>query len=141
MSLVKDAVFGAIGKRVPKVIGPAAHGLIDYGHVAFFLGMALLLRKSNKRAAMAALGTGALVLVQSVLTDYPMGVVPAMSFETHGKLDAAMAASSWAIPGAFGFAGTPAAKIFTGNSVLEGAIVKMTDFSVPTSADERATEF
>ncbi len=128
MALI-DTVIPALEKRLPKVIGPRTHGMIDYGHAAFFLGMAILWRKSNKPAALAALGTSALVLVQSLLTDYPLGITPVISFDTHGKMDAAFASASWAIPGALGFSGTPAAKVFTANSVVEGAIVGLTDFS------------
>ena len=129
MALLNSMVIPAIERRLPKVIGPKTHGMIDYGHAAFFFGVALLCGRSNKPAALAALGTGALVLVQSLLTDYPLGVKQVISFKTHGKMDAAFASASWAIPRTLGFNGTPAAKIFRGNSVVEGTIVGLTDFN------------
>ena len=129
MSLVNSIVVPAIERRLPKVIGPKAHGVIDYAHAAFFFGVAVFCRKNNRPAALAALGTSALVLVQSLLTDYPLGVKPVLSFETHGKIDAAFASASWAIPKALGFSGTPAARIFEGNSLVEGTVVGLTNFS------------
>ncbi len=119
MALLNSSVIPAIERRLPKVIGPKTHGMIDYGHAAFFFGVALLCRRSNKPAALAALGTGALVLVQSLLTDYLLGVKPVISFETHGKMDAAFASASWAIPRTLGFNGTPAAKYSRGIQLLK----------------------
>ena len=123
--------------HLPKVISPKVHGVIDYGHAAFFFGFALLCRKRNKAAAFAALGTGAFILVESLLTDYPLGVKPVISFETHGKMDAAFASSSWMIPKMFGFSGTKEAKVFEMNSVLEAGVVGMTDFSSDRAQLER----
>ncbi len=124
--------------RVPKVISPKEHGMIDYAHATFFFSVALLCRKSNKPAALAAFGTGAFILVQSLLTDYPLGVKPIISFETHGKMDAGFASASWMIPKIFGFSGTKAAKIFEMNSVVEGSVVGMTDFNSDRARWERA---
>ncbi len=126
-----------VSTHLPKVINPRVHGMIDYGHAAFFFGFALLCRRENKAAAMAALGTGAFILVQSLLTDYPMGVKPVISFETHGKMDAAFASSSWVIPKLCGFAGTKEAKVFEMNSVVEASVVGMTDFDSNRARLER----
>ncbi|HEY0785818.1 MAG TPA: hypothetical protein VGD62_08085 [Acidobacteriaceae bacterium] len=124
--------------RLPKVIDARTHGLIDYGHAAFFLGMAFFCRKSNPRAATAALATGAFVLTQSLLTDYPLGVTPVLSFEQHGKLDAGFAASSLALPRLFGFEDTGAAKIFKANAFVEATVVGLTDFSNQHAQAEKA---
>ena len=102
--------------------------MIDYSHAAFFLGTALVCRKSNPRAALAALFTGTFVLVQSLLTDYPLGVKPVISFELHGKMDAAFAVTSLVMPELFGFSGTPAAAIFRTNTAVEGSVVALTDW-------------
>ncbi len=114
--------------KLPKVINARTHGMIDYSHAAFFLTMALVWRRTNKRAALAALGTGAFVLVQSLLTDYPLGAAPVLSFETHGKMDGAFASGGWLLPRVLGFADTPEARVFELNSAVEGTIVALTDF-------------
>jgi hypothetical protein len=113
---------------LPKVIDAKTHGMIDYGHATFFFGMALFCRKKNPRAAVAALATGTFVLVQSLLTDYPLGAQPVISFNLHGKMDAGFAASSFLMPEIFGFAGTPAATVFRLNSLVESTVVALTDW-------------
>jgi hypothetical protein len=114
--------------RIHKVIDTRTHGLIDYCHAIVFLGMALLFRKSNPRAATAALLTGSFVLAQSLLTDYPLGVAKVFSFATHGRMDAVLAASSPLIPSLFGFKGTAAARVFQANCLIACSVVGLTDF-------------
>ena len=115
--------------RLPKVIDARTHGIIDYGHATFFLSMALLCRKRTPPAAAAALVTGLFVLAESLLTDYPLGAKPVLSFETHGRLDGGFAGSSLAVPKLFGFEGTAAAKIFQANALVEATVVGLTDFN------------
>lgn len=122
----------------PKVISPTAHGVIDYSHAAFFLGVGLLCSKSNKRAAAAAFATSGFILLQSLLTDYKLGAKPVIPFRTHGKMDAVFAGSSWLMPLLFGFRGTAAAKVFEFNSVMEAGVVAMTDWSSERARAERA---
>jgi hypothetical protein len=128
--------------KVPKVISPTAHGIIDYAHAAFFFAMGVLCRRSHKRAtrraASAAFATSGFILAQSLLTDYRFGVKPLVPFETHGKMDATFASSSWLIPRLFGFRGTPAAKIFEMNSLAEASVVEMTDWNNERAHKERS---
>lgn len=126
---VATAVLDRLENRLPKVIDAKGHGIIDYCHASFFLGMALLCRKKNPRAAVAALATGSFILVESLLTDYPLGAAKVLPFATHGRMDAAFAASSLLVPKIFGFEGTGAAGVFKGNAVAEAAVVGMTDFN------------
>jgi hypothetical protein len=123
--------------RLPKVISPKAHGIIDYAHAAFFFTLGLLCRRSNKPAARAAFATSGFILAQSLLTDYRFGWKPLISFETHGKMDSVFASASWAVPAVFGFRGTMAAKIFEGNSLAEASVVGMTDWSSERAHRER----
>jgi hypothetical protein len=127
MSAVTELVEN-IETRMPKVIDARTHGIIDYCHAAFFFGMALFCRKSNPRAAMAAAATGGFVLIESLLTDYPLGWKKLIPFSVHGQMDAAFAASSFAMPKLWGFSDTPAATVFTTNGFVEGSVVGMTDW-------------
>jgi hypothetical protein len=122
---------------LPKVINPTAHGVIDYAHAAFFFIVGVCCKGSNKRAARAAFATSGFILVQSMLTNYRFGVKPVFSFETHGKMDAVFAASSWLIPHFFGFKGTAAARIFEMNSLAEASVVGMTDWDSERAYEER----
>lgn len=124
--------------KLPKIIDARTHGIVDYCHAAFFFTLGFASLKSNKRAAAASLATGSFILVQSLLTDYPLGLKPVLSFEEHGHLDGFFAASSWALPFLFGFSDKPQAHIFEGNSILETVAVALTDFdSERARAEER----
>lgn len=127
----------ALDVSVPKVISPTAHGIIDYAHSAFFLGLGLFYRNSNKQVASAALGTGALLLAQAALTDYRFGVEPMIPFAVHGEMDAVFSSVSWLVPRLFGFSGTAASRIFEVNSIVEAAIVRLTDFDSERARRER----
>ena len=118
-----------IEAKLPKVISPKVHGLIDYSHAAFFATVAAICWKTNRRAAAAAAGTSALVLVQSLLTDYRWGAAKVIPFEVHGQMDGGFAALSLGIPKAFGFEGTGPAKIFEVNAFVEATIVGLTDWN------------
>lgn len=133
---IASAAIAPLEKRLPKVIDARTHGIIDYCHAAFFLGMALVCRKKNPRAAAAALTTGAFVLVESLLTDYPLGVKKVIPFELHGKLDSAFAATSMLLPKFYGFADTPEARVFSINSAVEGTLVSMTKWDSGTASEE-----
>ena len=123
---------------VLKVISPAVHGIIDYGHSAFFFTVGVCCARSqNKAASRAAFATGGFILVQSLLTDYRFGAKPVFSFETHGKMDAVFASSSWLVPLLFGFRDTAAGKIFEGNSLAEASVVALTDWNSQRAHEER----
>jgi hypothetical protein len=126
---ITTAALEQVEKRLPKVIDARTHGIIDYCHAAFFLGMAALFARKNRAAATAALATGAFILVESLLTDYPLGAAKVLPFETHGRMDAGFAASSFMMPKWFGFSGTGAAQVFKMNGFIEGMVVGMTDWN------------
>ncbi len=128
MSFVTNAVVEGLETKLPKVIDARTHGLIDYCHAALFLGLAYFLRKREPRAALAAAVTGTFILGESLLTDYPLGAAKVIPFEVHGRMDAALAGSSFLLPRIFGFSGTPAAKVFQANGFAEGAVVGMTNW-------------
>ncbi len=123
---------------LPKVVNPTVHGIIDYCHAAFFLTVGVLCSRShNKAAARTAFATGGFILVQSLLTDYRFGAKPVFSFETHGKMDAVFASTSWMLPLLFGFKDTAAGKIFEGNSLAEASVVAITDWDSQRAHEER----
>jgi uncharacterized protein YaiE (UPF0345 family) len=135
---IATAALGAAERRLPKVIDARTHGILDYCHAAFFLGMAIYYARKNRRAARAALATGAFLLAESLLTDYPAGAAKAISFETHGRIDSALTASSFMMPRLFGFSGTAAAEVFKINGFLEGAVVGMTDWKSERARGEKS---
>ena len=50
-------------------------------------------------------------------------------FTVHGQMDGGFAALSLAIPKAFGFQGTGAAKVFRANAFIEATVVGLTDWN------------
>ncbi len=124
-------------QKKTKAISPTMHGFIDYAHAAFFLTTGLLLWNKNRRAAVASLGTSGFILVQSLLTDYRLGIKPVISFETHGQMDKRFAVLSPIIPKLAGFDNTPEANIFRMNGVAEAGVVALTDFSSSRARAEK----
>ena len=120
-----------------KPINARTHGIIDYSHATFFAVVALVLWRKNRNAALTAAGTSALVLVESLLTDYPLGKKPLIPFAVHGAMDAGSAALSFALPRLCGFSHSKARFIFQMNAVIESAVVATTDWD---SQQARAAE-
>ncbi len=116
-------------KRLPKLITPDVHGLFDYAHAAFFLCAGAFLWKRNRAAAVASFATSGLILGEALITDYPLGATPVVSFETHGQLDAALASASLITPQLFGFGSTGAATLFRLNAIVEGTVIGLTDYT------------
>lgn len=115
--------------RVPKVINPTVHAIIDYGVTASFFAMAGLFWKRNKRAAVSCLVCGAAETITAVLTDYPGGLVDEISFETHGSIDFGMAGLVSSLPDMMRFAGEPESRFFRLQGVSLAVVTGLTDFT------------
>lgn len=126
-----------IMERVPKVISPTSHGVIDYLVVAYYFIAAGACWKDNKRASVAALANGVAVLGVSMFTDYWGDGRQPISFETHGKVDVVQGLSAAAAPIILGFVDEPAASIFFGQAASEAGVLAMTDFTAADRQRER----
>jgi hypothetical protein len=102
---------------------------MDYSTAASFLALALRYRRTHPRAFALALANSAAIVTMSLVTRYPGGLFPLLSFKTHGALDVCLAAFSAAGPALFGFAGEPAARTFLIQAAGESAVIAATDFS------------
>jgi hypothetical protein len=127
VSLLQKGVAVAAG-RMPKVIKPEAHAVIDYLVAGTFFFSAALFWRRSKRAAVSSLICGGIVATNSMLTDYPGGIWKVMSFQTHGKLDTGLAGLTAAMPRLMAFGEDAESKFFTAQSMAETAITAMTDF-------------
>jgi hypothetical protein len=88
-----------ISNKLPKVISPQTHAILDYAVVAGgFFAVAGLAWKDHKRAAITSLICGAAETGVAMFTDYPGGVAKMISFPTHGKIDAMFAGAIAAMP-------------------------------------------
>lgn len=123
-----DMATRAVTERLPKVIKPKAHAILDYAMAGALITLGAFFWKRNKRAAIGAMACGGATLATALLTDYPGGVKPMISFETHGKIDAGMAGMTATIPTFLAFGDEDEAKYFRGAALAETLITGMTDF-------------
>jgi len=129
--------MGMLNTRLPKVISPGTHAIIDYAAAAAFFIAGARAWRQHKRAALAALFCGAMEASTAMLTDYPGGLVKAIDFDTHGKIDAGFAGLVATMPNFMGFASDPQAGFFRGQSLALGAATAMTDFRADVHAGRR----
>src|SRR3954466_8444106 len=125
-----DMATRAVADRLPKVIKPKAHAVLDYAVAGAMFTLAAFFWKRNKRAAIGAMVCGGATMTTSLLTDYPGGIKPMISFETHGKIDAGMAGLTATMPTFLAFGGIDEAKYFRGAALSETIITGLTDFGV-----------
>ena len=112
-----------------KLIGSKSHAVLDYATSGVFFALAARYRETNPAASLLAFVNGTAVLGLSLLTDYPGGLFPAVSFRTHGVVDAVQAAMSATGPALLGFADAPEARVFYSQAATEAAVIAATDFS------------
>ena len=137
MALIQKGVT-ALTDRMPKVISPRTHAIIDYATAGSFLVAGALLWKRNRRAAVGAMLCGAMEAGTAMMTDYPGGVSPVISFETHGRIDAGFAGFVATLPNLLMFGGEPEAMFFRGQGVGIAAVTGLTDFRESAESKPKA---
>ena len=124
--LQKSAKFAA--RRMPDVIHPTLHAVLDYTVAGSFFLKGALLWKRQRRAAAGAFICGSAMLANALVTDYPGGVFRKISYRTHGRNDAAIAGLTASAPRLLGFHGQDEATFFTVEAVVETVVTELTDF-------------
>lgn len=114
--------------KMPKVITPKAHAMIDYAVAASFFAVGAFLWRRNKRAAIGALACGAAETVTALCTDYPGGVTKQLSLGTHRTIDFTLSGVITSIPGMLHFADQPEAHLFSSQGLVIAAVAGLTDF-------------
>ena len=114
--------------RLPTLISPTQHAVLDYGVASTFFTMGFALASRHRPAAALAFINGAMVLGMSLLTNYPGGVFKTLSFKTHRTGDIAQAALAGLGPVLFGFGRDPEAKYFYGQALSEAGVIATTDW-------------
>jgi hypothetical protein len=126
--LQKGTKFAA--RRMPDIIDPRLHAVLDYAVAAGFFLKGALLWKRRRRAAAGALICGGATLANALVTDYPGGVFPKISYRTHGRNDAAIAAFTASAPRLLGFAKDDAERFFSMAAVVETAVTELTNYDL-----------
>ena len=114
--------------KLPKVIDPKTHAVLDYAVAGSFLLMGVLFLKRNKRAALGSLVCGGAAIANVLLTDYPGGSRQLIDYKTHGVIDNGIAGMTAAMPGFMGFTEEPEARFFEFEALANVAIAGLTDF-------------
>ena len=117
----------AVTDRMPKVISPKTHAIIDYATAATFFTGAALFWGNHKRAAIAALICGAAELGTVMMTDIPGGLTDTIDLNTHLKIDAGLAAGLQTLPTLLGFGGDPRAWFFRAQGMSIAAVAGLTE--------------
>ena len=127
MALWQKGFRMAVG-RMPKVIDPTTHAVLDYAVAGSFLLMGVLFWKRSKRAAIGSLFCGGATAANILLTDYPGGTHPIISYQTHGHVDKGLAAMTAAVPRLMRFEDEREARFFEVEALANIAIAGLTDF-------------
>ncbi len=127
MALMQVGLQMAAGK-LPKVVRPRPHAIIDYAVAGSFLLMGALWWKRNRRAAVGCFICGGATAANSLLTDYPGGIVRGISYRNHGRIDALLAGLTAATPALMNFKDEPEATFFGSSAVGQTAITGLTDY-------------
>ena len=112
----------------PPLLSPAAHAVLDYAVGGAFLLVGFRLLSRHRRAGALALANGALVCGAAMMTDYPGGLWPRISFRRHRTLDLVQASLAGAGPYLLGFAEEPEASYFFEQAASEMAVIAATDW-------------
>lgn len=134
---IVQQVTGWATNKMPKVISPTVHAIIDYGMAASFFAVAALFWKRNKRAAISCLVCGGAETMTALLTDYPGGVVDALSFETHGRIDFGMSGLISSMPSVMRFSDESESSFFHLQGVAMAVVTGLTDFTGTGEPNQR----
>lgn len=117
-------------RRMPKVISPGTHAVLDYAIAGSFLLMAVRYWKRNKRASMGSMLCAGAIAANSLLTDYPGGISPVLTYKNHGRVDGALAGLTAALPRVMGFEDMPEAGRFGTQALTETCVMALTDYDL-----------
>jgi hypothetical protein len=127
----------ALSNRLPKVISPKTHAIIDYATAGGFFLMTGLMWKRHKRAAIAALACGINEVTNSMITEYPGGVADVISFPTHLKIDAGFAGVVASLPNLLGFTDEWPSMYFRSQGMAIAAVAGMSEVGTVRSRRSR----
>jgi hypothetical protein len=115
-------------RRMPKLISPKAHAVVDYITAGAFLLTGAFFWSRNKRAALSAFVCGGAELANTLLTDYPGGVKKVISYRNHGRIDIGLAAMTATMPEFMSFRDTREKNFFLVQAGMMTAVTNLTDF-------------
>ena len=113
---------------MPRVIGPIAHGIIDYAIVIMLVAGPSVAGFRGKPALFSYL-IAFVLLALTVLTRFPLGVSKFVRFPAHGVVELLVAILMIALPFLANFsAGVHSRNFFMAIGVLIGIVCVLTDY-------------
>ncbi len=100
-----------VADKLPKVISPKTHAIIDFANAGSFFIMGALFMRRSKKAGLASMICGAATVANVLMTDMPGGIGP-NSMSTHLRIDTGLAATCAALPNLMKFDDESAPKWF-----------------------------
>lgn len=86
-----------------KFVSPRVHGVLDYLYAALFFAAPFWLDFTSRTARLSCFVFAGAILLLSVLTRYPLGVVRVIPFTVHGGIEFVAALALIAMPWLAGF--------------------------------------
>jgi hypothetical protein len=127
MTLVQSSM-NLMAKRMPKIIDPKTHAVLDYVVAGIFIAAGVIYWKRNRRAAVSSFVCGAATATNALVTDFPGGVWKVLDYRKHGRIDAGLVGAVGTMPTVMGFADADEARFFKVQSIAEAAVTALTDF-------------
>lgn len=139
MTLVQSSM-NLMAKRLPKMIDPKTHAVLDYVVAGMFIAAGTIYWKRNRRASVSSFVCGAATAMNALVTDYPGGVWKKLDYQKHGRIDAGLVGAVGTMPTLMGFADADEARFFKMQSIAEAAVTALTDFDAMGSSHYRRDE-
>lgn len=112
-----------------KILSPFIHGILDYLLGALFLGAPYWLNLADPSARTLSLLCGGALLLVSLLTRYPLGLLRLIPFSVHGGIEFIGSLALIASPWLMGFNEVDLARnFFVGTGVALFAVWLTTDY-------------
>jgi hypothetical protein len=134
MTLIQTSM-NLMSKRMPKMIDPKTHAVLDYVIAGMFIAAGAIYWKRNRRAAVGSFVCGAATAMNSLVTDYPGGIWKLLDYQRHGRIDAGLVGAVGTMPTLLGFTDADEARFFKVQSIAEAAVTALTDFDAMGSSD------
>lgn len=121
-----------------KLVSPRVHGVLDYLFAALFLLAPAWLDFATRTGRISAFVIGGTILILSLLTRYPLGVLRVVPFPVHGRIEFVASLALIALPWLGRFQDAIVARnFFVGTGVVLFGLWLVTDYKAAELGEPR----
>lgn len=124
-----DRATAKIADRLPSIISPRAHAVLEFASAGAFLLYAASAWNRDKNVAVSSAGCGLFVLTNAALTEYAGDASAKLRFDSHGRIDMGLAAMIGTIPSLMGVKDKYDVRFFRTQAIALAALAGLTDFN------------